>query len=361
MDVLIIGQNLTVARMLLNASKAHPEIHDARVIIFSEIEKLILTTIHGEPSEKIIVSHNSLQKDISSLGVQHGIEIKRGMNSVNFIGKRQRALFGTLEHLESFNFEQIWIFNEFTFIGRLLNAIPHLKSRTVIFENANVRAGVTVLGQFEGKNGSKLRGEILGPILDHPLCMSRIGKFYRYISASFQINEPKTLIYSMQRVFLRGLNRVVFVMLRKFSNLSQKLHNKNVILVALQIKHDSAVLMNTDYNGYCTLMEAAIKSHKASGKGDIIVVRPHPKDFTLGWLTFVRKAKKSFRKIYIDLDPIEDYQSRNVVSLVTYNSNVTRHPVWRTKPEMIVNVIGKASSLPDFETPLEVIFPGIFR
>lgn len=360
MNVLIIAQNLTIGRLLLSASKAHPGIENFKVVVFSGLEKIILTKIYGECAENIIVAKKTTQGDIAKLDVREGIEVKRGMNSHDFIRQKQRALLGTLENLASFSYEYIWIFNEFTFIGRLLRAVPSLKEKTIIFENANVKSGVTVLGKFKGKKGSYLRKEILSPILAAPMNNAKISRYFSYITLIFQFRELRTINYYFRRLFFRIFNVVTFSLLKNGSKSLEKFNDKSIILVALQVRYDSSLLMNVSFEEYCAALIEAVKTHMSHYPNNVIVVRPHPKDYTLGWLTFLRIAKKLFKEVYIDVGRIEAYRERDVSCLITYNSNITRHVIWKTKPDLVIKEIKKDLKLPAFDEPLDVIFPGIF-
>lgn len=330
MNVLIVAQNLFVARMLVSLAESHKSVSSYKVIVFSSIEKTILSKFNGVSTLNIISPSDISRRYQLDTHIEC-IEVKRGMFSTDSAKRLQSYLSGMIESQAMLDFQYIWIFNEHTFIGSFLKKSQNYAKKCIVFENSNINKGVTIIGDIFGQSGEYLRNLFLNPNKRlKNSSRSRYNKFYRIITFPFHIRSPSTFYYYFKRFFIRLFNMSIFFLskhVNKVLNSVKKDHA--IILVVLQIKDDSSVAMNVDFNEYCKLIISAAIELQADNPETKILVRPHPLDYTLGWLTFIiNLMKQSKQGLNIDFSDIEDLYSKNISHLITYNSNIRRHELF---------------------------------
>ena len=134
-----------------------------------------------------------------------------------------------------------------------------------------------------------------------------------------------------------------------------------IILIALQIKDDSAVAMNIDFSEYCNILVDAAINIKTNNPRTIILVRPHPLDYTLGWLSFYNFIRRTAPDVDVsfNVSEIEDLDEKNLTHLITYNSNITRHDRFANANIKVV-CLAKTAPLPSFATTLYQVHENIF-
>jgi hypothetical protein len=348
--VLIVAQNLFIARLLVSLSEAHKSVSSYKVIVFSSTEKFILNKLHGVYKINI-TSPSDVSQNIQLDSHVECIENKRGTFSHDIVKRLQCVLLNMLASQEISDFEYIWIFNEHTFIGSFLKNSQEYAPKCVVFENSNQNNGVTILGDVFGKSGEDMRNLFLDPqnFLSSIIRIRR-PKFYRMITLPFHIRSAQALNYYFKRILVRAFNVISFFFIKHKNRLlkHKKIENP-IILIALQIKDDSAVAMNIDFDEYCNILMDAAMKFKTENPRSIVWVRPHPRDYTLGWLSFYNFTRWAapYLDASLDMSEIEDIDERNVTHLITYNSNIIRHARFANGN---INVIcfGKNHLLPPF-------------
>lgn len=348
MNVLIVAQNLFIARLLVSLVEAHSSVSSYKVIVFSSTEKYILSKLHGI-SKINITCPSDVSQDIQLDSHVDCIEKMRGLYSQDTVKRLQCVLLNMLASQEISDFEYIWIFNEHTFIGSLLKNSHEYAPKCVVFENSNHNNGVTILGDVFGKSGENMRNLFLDPqnLLSNIIKIRR-PKFYRIITLPLHIRSAQALNYYFKRILVRAFNVILFFII-KYKNrlLKYKKMENPIILIALQIKDDSAVAMYIDFSEYCnTLMDAAMK-FKTENPKSIVLVRPHPRDYTLGWLAFYNLIQHKVHDVRLDFSDLDNFHHRNLTHLITYNSNIIRHGIF-SNGNVKVLLLGKGQILPPF-------------
>lgn len=362
MKILIVAQNLFIARLLVSLAEAHQSVNSFRIILFSRKEKYILSKIHGV-SKFYIKCPSDVSKNIQQDYNLECIEIKRGIYSRDTVKRLQSDLSNMLELLAISDFHKIFIFNQHTFIGSFLKNSQELALKCVVFENSNKNNGVTILGDLFGNSAEDLRNLFLHPNnLVSDIATIRHPKLYRIITSPFHFRSAQAWNYYFFRILVRAFNLISFFLI-KYNKvlLKWKKRQHPIILIALQIKDDSAVTMNIDFSKYCKkLLDVAINVKNANPRS-IILVRPHPLDYTLGWLSFYNliRCTEESASVIINCSKLEDLPWEKITHLITYNSNIVRHNRF-VNSDIEVVIVGKPSSLPKFSEHLLQIHDSIF-
>ena len=359
MNVLIIAQNLFIARLLVSLVEAHSAVSSYKVIVFSSIEKYILTKLHGIAKINIVCP-SDVSQNIQLDSHVDCIEKMRGLYSQDTVKRLQCVLLNMLASQKISDFEYIWIFNEHTFIGSLLKNSHEYAPKCVVFENSNHNNGVTILGDVFGKSGKDLRSMFLNPqnFLSNIIRIRR-PKFYRIITLPLHIRSAQALNYYFKRILVRAFNVILFFII-KYKNrlLKYKKMENPIILIALQIKDDSAIAMHIDFIEYCNILTNAAMKLKMESPRSIVLVRPHPRDYTFGWLTFYNLIQHKVRDVRLDFSDLDNFHHGNLTHLITYNSNIIRHDIFSNGNVKVI-FLGKDQLLPPFSKDLYQI-NGVF-
>jgi len=352
MNVLIVAQNLFSARLLVSLAEVHKSIGSYRVIVFSSAEKFILSNLHGVSRTKIVSPSDILGGEQLDDYVEC-IEVKRGMFSHDTVKRLQSDLAAMLESQAALDFQYIWIFNESTFIGSFLRASQDYAPKCIVFENSNKNKGVTILGDIFRNSGERLRNLFLHPnSLLSSVSRIRHPKFYRIITIPFHIRSALAFNYYFKRFFVRVFNIASFFLIKHVKMLLKSDKNeKPIVLIALQIRDDSAIAMNVDFSSYCEVLINKVVEIQAKDPELSIVVRPHVLDYTLGWMSFFLNIKRRFPKVRMNLSDINKLSNNNVAYLVNFNSNIVRHTVFQGN-DVEIHTICSTKLLPSFDSDI---------
>lgn len=361
MKILIIAQNLFIARLLISLAEHHRCVESYKVVVFSSLEKLILERMHGVKNNKII-SPTHVSGEIKQKTYTECIEGKRGTYSKKTIVKLQSSLITMLDLQSEFNYQHIWIFNQHTFIGTILKKHEEFVGKCIVFENSNKFSGVTILGNLHLNHGEALRAKFLDSrLFPKAIPELRFNKIYRLITLISHLRSAKGVTYYLRRLFTRSINVAIFSLIlfvKKFIVRDSCL--ESAVLIALQIKDDSSIMMNIDFRSYCELLiDKAFEIRDKDPKINILV-RPHPLDFTFGWLAFFLKIKHRFRNVKIDLTDIKDFDFGNIKYLITYNSNLTRYDEFENRITKVY-CLGGQPPLPKFSDEIPQFQFGAFK
>ena len=352
MKILIIAQNLFIARLLVSLAENHSSIDSYKVVVFSSIEKFILERIHGVPGSNIICP-----KEISGV---HSfriyvdcIEGKRGSLSHKAIEKLQSRLITILNLQDNSNLDYVWIFNKYTFIGACLHEYKEYSEKCIVFENSNKNDGVTIYGDMHFNDGKALRKKFLDPMLFRKaipnLCCP---KAYRWLTFLLHTRSIRGIIYYIKRISTRLINIVIFSLLAFFRNfIFSTSRSKPYALIALQIKDDSSIAMHADFDTYSEMLISKAVEIKTKNPEINIVVRPHPLDYTFGWLSFFLKARRSFPSVRLDLSDLHKHDNPNLKYLINFNSNIVRNTFFKNRGIQIITLC-KTQLLPSFNSDL---------
>jgi len=358
MKVLIIAQNLFIARLLISLAERHNSITSYKVIVFSTLEKIILERVHGVLGDRITYP-SQISEEISPVIHSKSIEEIRGTYSKKTIERLQSILLSMLELNGDFDYQNIWIFNQNTFIGTCLKLSNDYASKSVVFENSNKNGGVTILGDLYLKHGYRLRGELLDKKHFTDQAQLCYLKLYRLLTMPLHIRSLQGVRYYLKRFFTRFLNIVIFYIIRRINN--SPLENNEptpIALLALQIRDDAAVAMEIDFSDYCGLLVNKAMEVRAKKPGIQFWVRPHPLDYTFGWLSVFLKIKR-LSNVRLDLSNINSLSKKNVDFLITYNSNILRHEFFEGNYVKVIH-LGTRQPLPSYSEDIPQIQERIF-
>jgi hypothetical protein len=326
MKILIIAQNLFIARLLISLAEHHRFVETYKVVVFSSLEKLILERMHGVAKNKII-SPIQVSGELPQKICNECIEEKRGTYSKKTIVKLQSSLIAMLDLQGEFTYQHIWVFNQHTFIGSFLKKHEEYAGKCIVFENSNKDGGVTILGDLHLNHGEALRAKFLDSrLFPKGIPRLRFTMIYRLITLILHARSAKGVMYYLRRFYTRSFNVAIFSLIRFLKKfIFRDSCSESAVLIALQIKEDSSIMMNIDFSNYCELLINKALEIRAKDPEISILIRPHPLDFTFGWLAFFLKIKRLFRNVKIDLKDIKDFDFSTIKYLITYNSNLTRY------------------------------------
>ncbi|MEM7047269.1 MAG: hypothetical protein AAF442_06435 [Pseudomonadota bacterium] len=350
MKVLIVAQNLLIARLLISLAERHKLINAYKVIIFSQLEKIILERLHGIPKNHITCP-SQIREDRSSKIYAESIEEKRGTYTKSTIKRLQSSLFSMLEINKEFDYQKIWIFNQHTFIGSCLKLNDDYASNCVVFESSNKNGGVTIFGDLHLNHGDHLRSIFLDQKF-HSADSIKIGypKIYRMLALPLHIRSARGFKYYLKRFFTRILNILIFSLMRRINRpFMESINSDPIALIALQIKYDSAIAMNIDFTDYCNLLVDKALEIKATNPEILTLVRPHPLDYSFGWLSIYRSMRRRLPNVQLDLSNQKNFQTRNIRYLITYNSNINRHDCFQDGFTKVIK-LSKDQLLPPFNS-----------
>ena len=361
MKILIVAQNLFIARILTSLADSHQYIESYDVIVFSLAEKIILERIHGLPADRIIYSTHARGQQTSKIYAEC-IEEKRGTIPKHLISSLQSNLMTTLHLQDDVTYDHIWIFNKHTFIGAALKDHSKYSEKCIVFENSNKRGGVTILGDMNLAHGEALRDQFLDSYkFRKAIPKLRFPKVYRLITLIFHIRSVQGVRYFITRLLTRLINVVIFSVFRVIQTFMLKnSRSKLGALFALQIKHDSAIAMHIDFDTYCDQLIKKALEIRAENPDIDIILRPHPQDYTFGWLSVVARFRSCIKRVTLDFSNLDHYSKFHFKYLVSFNSNISRLTHFQNGRTKIVILQSENSTLPSHDSKLLQFYEEIF-
>lgn len=281
-------------------------------------------------------SHPLSEEDIASC-----IELKRGVFKANKLVKKCNELIKFIDANDLFV-----VFNDSCWPSVALEAVRVDKDRMCVIENANYRSGFAVVSR------STLIDQLFF-IPNNCSIFAPVGKLWR-IGLKF-VSSVNTLVmgrklYFVHRLFVRSFNIFTFSLLRYFSYYRESKLEPPMVL--LQISQDSAIRKRLTETDYIRLMI----NHLISNEYSCVRLRPHPKDYTFGWIRIWWGLKRAGIRCSISLEPFHKLVDRPIRLIITYSSNSIRF----VQSDTDIVLLGSRPPLHGVPLDkLEVMFPGV--
>lgn len=352
MTNVVIAQNIfigVVLSVLLDFSKSKSK---KVVILSSEIERSIFQLIFPQLSRRInvlsiIPNYNKVKAGTKNKQLRDSIEYKRKTIKEKRLSNLSSNLVLLLDDIENKTSGDVeyWIYNRWTWIAQTLRTIGKNKN-TVVFESANFDGGICAFGNLDYENGNHIRHK-LDEAIDHDALekYSRNIKWlkkFRLVSHLISMFMNGIKLYYLKRMIIRVTNLTILKFVHTTPLNKNPDPSQDNILVILQIEKDSEILRYGTEQDYRNLLINCIKKKRTSDS--VIYLRPHPKDFTIGWLHVFWAARLLTKNIYLSLGTQDELNLENFSHIITYSSNFTRR-VYEDNAQHKLTIIKNAPSL----------------
>lgn len=363
MRILIIAQNCFIGEILKRLAEANEKNIKVTIIVLSYAEKLFMQFCNRNP--KIIIETVKAPTDAFSKVYdifENAHEVQIGMLSKDTYTKLANALNTSLSKFNDKDVDQIWIFNRHTVIARSLSQIPNLAAKVIVFENANVNRGLTIVSDLDGNSVEKLRHEFFDKY--EKLALNDLKHwhgnrlFRRACTIFIELRSIKHFAHLTKKLLIKLINKFLFKILHlaqsdiKFSDTSK------TALIVMQISTDTEIVSLCPEGNYIAELLQFSRKEIELQNIDHIFVRPHPRDHTFGWLKFYITFKKHQKNISLDLSDYTSCDYGDLRKLITFSSNVLRHDRWSKFPNLKIRTRCNNVQLPKFSQELITVFNG---
>lgn len=326
--IVVIAQNIFIAVMLGRLSTRCITSNDKTILVPSRFEKFILQILFKDkrnsftfiaiddfikPSKIALaeIPTDSVEYRRRSVSLRRLMELDTGL----------RLYLKTLVNTTPDSDLQIWIYNKWTWIGRCLAKHPNLPS-CLVFESANYKKAICVVSDLSNDTAEDARSDFLNrmtPISEKKstIEVAKIRKVRVPALIISILNRGGWKFYTT-RLLARTFNIVVFKAIAKFQNQD---YSEPIVLAVLQIEQDSEILRHGSAKEYRNTLTDMLCTKENQ---NLVVLRPHPNDFTFGWMKIYFHLKLNGVRTRFSFGNVENIQFNKVSHVYTYSSNFLR-------------------------------------
>ena len=334
---LAIPQNLFVGCLFLLLSQKFNQKIDFKILVPTWIERnilLFLSYLFNCALERVEIIPLSRYKGryhvpVNDKVIEKSIERKRGSQShfrTKILIKNLQSYFQSGEfNLLQNDYEDISVllYNRHTYIAQLLKTKQRLAMKTFVFESANLKGAICVHSDLNNENGHSLRCLLANLIFDTTELTQKTLIFQlktiRFLSFFVALAMRGGAVYYTKRFMIRLVNIAIF-------NINNRLPKENLghpdVLLALQIEQDSEI---QQYGSSMNYRNEMVKFAISETCGDSqIVIRPHPKDYTFGWIKIYIHLRRLGKRVIIQCPKDGENLLNKFQKVITYSSNIVR-------------------------------------